>query len=810
MDSLVRDFRYGARMLMKSPGFSFLAIMTLALGIGANVAIFSTVNSLLLRPHPFPQLDRLILVNGTSASQSEDDTRLAPADVTDFENQARGFTELAVYREGNFTLTGMNPVSGVNGAAVSANFFRTLGVEVASGRPFSDGDDTPGNDQEVIVSHGYWVRQCGSDPQFVGKTLQINGRAHTVIGIMPANFNYPLGNEIWVPLALQPEETADRLHPALHILGRLKPGYYLGEARAEARAFATHLSQQYPVTNFRRSLTLLPLREEQWQYTAPMFLTLQAAAGFVLLLACANLVNLQFARLIGRQRELAVRTALGADWKRIAQVLLSESFLLSLLAGTLSVTLSLWTVRLIRNAIPFEISKWIAGWEIIRVDLRVLGFALLVTVLVGLIFGAAIAIRASRLDPNRALKEGSGGASTSKAKERLRDTLVVTQVVLAMVLLVGAGLMVKGFLHLVTVYQGLQPARVGTAEISLPEKDYSDVTKVAMFYERLIREAANLPAVESVGIADNLPASNVGNDRTPFTIEGRPVPKVTETPSADRESISAEFLRTMRIPLVQGRFLSDRDDRTARLVAVISQSMAERFWPAESPVGQRLKLGDLKSVAPWVTIVGIVGDVKQNWWDPNPHPIIYLPYQQAPQRGMNIVVRSFADSMSTIAALRAQVQSIDPQIPLRDLQPMEGVIADALSPVRIIGILMAAFGAIALALSAIGVYGVLAQSVAQRMREFGIRIALGAKPSDLLKLVVGQAVKLSAISLAVALPLSLILARLLGSLLFGVVALKVSLLVGLAVLLVLVAVAAGFLPARRASRVDPIVALRYE
>jgi putative ABC transport system permease protein len=455
-------------------------------------------------------------------------------------------------------------------------------------------------------------------------------------------------------------------------------------------------------------------------------------------------------------------------------------------------------------------SKWIAGWEEIHVDGWVLALALLLSVMVGCGLGVVTALRASRLDLSSALRETGAGAAGGTRREQLRSMLVVAQVVAAMVLLVGAGLMMKGFARLVTIYQGLEPAPVETAQISLPKMTYSDDIKIVAFYDELLRGMSTLPGVQSAGIAENIPASNVDNPKTVFTIEGRPTLQASEVPVADVQSIGGDFLRSLRVPLLAGRMLSEHDGRKAPRVAVISKGMAARFWPGEDPLGKRIKLGEANIDMPWVTIAGIVRDVKQNWWDPQPRPTIYLPYQQAPQSTMNIVVRTFDPSATVLADMHAVVQNLDAEVGLNEIQSMEGVVSDSLAPVRIIGVLMIVFGAVALALSLLGVYGAVAQSVAQRTREFGIRIAVGARPSGILQLVIGHALKLSCIGLALAFPLCLLLSHAMASLLFGVVTLNLMVLVVLAVLMVLAALAASYVPARRAARVDPVVALRYE
>jgi putative ABC transport system permease protein len=810
MNSLLQDVPFALRQLRKNPGFTTVAVLTLALGIGANTAIFSTVSALLLHPQNFPDIGRLILLREGRASQGDDEKTFAPADFSDIAKDSRSFDDLTAFRYANFNLTEPDRALGAEGALVASNFFPLLGVKAALGRTFNSDEDQPGRDQEVLISHRYWAANFGSDRSIVGQTLRINGREHIVIGIMPKDFNYPVGIEMWAPLAMSPKEWADRTTPTLHAIGKLKPGISLAQAAAEMKTLGSRLVAQFPKTNSGREITLLRLREEQYQYTLPMFLTLQAAAAFVLLLVCANLGSLLFARLMERQREIAIRSALGADWLYVARVLVSENLLLSLLAGAMGVAVSFWGVILIRKGIPIGISKWIAGWDRIRVDASALSFALLLTLLLGLVFGLASAMRAAVSDPNHALKEGAAGSGTSAGKERLRSALVVTQVVMTMVLLVGAGLMAKGLINLAAAYQGLQPAHVVTMQISLAQSNHVDDVRIASFYEQFLRSAAALPGVQSVGIADNIPASNIDNSTTPFTIETRPALRESDTPAADLESISANFLSTLRIPLVEGRSIGDQDGRDATRVAVISHAMAQRFWPKQSPIGQRLKLGSPAANTPWIAVVGVVDDVKQNWWDPQPRPIIYLPYQQAPQPVMNIVIRTVAAPLNVISATREVVRNLDPEVAPMGVQEMNGVIVDALSPLRIIGILMNVFGAVALTLTALGVFGVLAHAVAQRTREFGIRMALGASPGNVLKFVVSQALRLVLIGLAIALPISIALARFMASWLSGIGGLNAPILAGFAAVLVLAAFTAAIVPARRAAKVDPMVALRYE
>ncbi len=810
METLGPDLRHWVRMLAKSPGFTAMAVLTLALGLGANTAIFSIVNSLLLRPFPFPNLDRLVSIWETGGAEQSQEKWIAPADFIDLRSETRSFEGFAAYRFRNLNLSVDGEVEGTFGVVASPNFFEILGAQPALGRTFRTEEEQEDRDEVVVLSDAFWRRRFGGDPNALGKTLQINGRSFTVVGVMPPSFDFPPAMPLWMPLALGQEEKTQRDSRTFYVLGRLRPGVSLNQARQELQSFAARLERQFPKTNTGRSMALLPLRRYQYKYTAPLFLMLQAAAGFLLLLACANLVNLLFARMIERQKEIAIREALGARRKHLARLFLSETMLLSLLAATVAVLVSLWGVDVIRSSMPVGISKWVAGWSDIRVDRNVLGFTLLLTTLLGIAFGFGTIFHSSRVDLNQMLKEGGRSATAGFRRNRLRQVLVVTQVVLAMVLLVGAGLIVKGFLHLADIYSELQPNNVLTLQLAVPKQRYPEDQKAGAFYQQVLRGIASLPGVESASLVTNLPASNVDNYRTAFTIEGQPALRSSDLPSADMQSTSADFFRTLRIPVLQGRSLSDQDGPDSPRVALVSRSMAQRFWPRGNVLGQRLKMGDPESQAPWVTIVGVVGDVKQNWWEPVPRPTLYLPYLQAPQRSFDFAVRTASDPMSIVGAIRGLVRQIDPQIPLSSIQPMEGFVADALAPIHIIGILMMAFGAAALILSAVGVYGVLAHSVAQRTHEFGVRMALGARPSDVLRMVLGQALRLCGMGLAVSVPVAFVLSRTMKSLLYGVVALDAGVLLGFAFLLIFVSLAAGYVPAWRAMRVDPMVALRYE
>jgi len=804
------DLRYGFRGLRKSPGFAAVSVLTLALGIGANTAVFSMVNALLLHPYKFHDLDTLVRVwEDRGIDEGYDARRIAAADADDLRAKTQVFASMTIYGGRNFNLSKEGGAQPVLGCRVAANFFDVLGVAPAAGRPFTPAEEQAGLDQVAVVSHGMWQRRFGGDPRLIGKTIQLDQRDYTVIGIMPKDFDYPVPVEVWVPLALTPAEKADRSQLSLEALARLKQGVGVAQARAALGNFSKQLEQEYPKTNSGRVTTLLELRKELYLYTLPLFLLLQAAAGFVLLLACANLANLMFARMIGRQREIAVRAALGAGRGRLAQLFISETLVLSIIAGAVAILTSFWSVRALRTSIPVGWTKWVPGWDGIQVDGNVLGFGILIALCVGVFFGLATVLHTGNVELNETLKDAGRGSMT-RAKGRLRSGLVVAQVMVALVLPVCAGLTIQGFAHLASVYQGFEPANVLRIEMALPEKEYPDNVKAANFYQQVLRGSAALPGVRNAALVTNPPASNVDSETTFFSIEGRPALKTSEQPSADLQIASPDYFGALKISLVSGRFFSDADNRDATRVAVISKSMAARFWLRGDAVGHRIKLGTPDSAEPWITVVGVAGDVRQNWWNPVTRPVIYKPFLQSPERGMTFLLRTASNPTSYVAPIREVIRQVDPGIAMRGVNTLEEEVVESIAIVRIMGILMGVFGLVALALSSVGVYGVLSESVAQRTREIGIRLALGAHPSDLMKLVLWQALRLTGIGLAIALPISFAVSRAMASLIFGIVSADFKVLLGFTGLLIVVALAAGYLPARRAMRVDPMTSLRYE
>lgn len=807
MSALLQDLRYSLRRLARTPGFTLTAVLTLALGIGANTAIFSTVNALLLRPYPFPTLDRLMLLREADPSRPGDD-RAAPADYFDLRAQSRAFSGIAAFRFGDFNLGDESGSGAVEGYRVTPNLFQMIGARPLMGRTLASDDAEDGRDLVAVISHNTWQERFASDPSVVGKTVRLNGRSTYIVGVMPAGFHYPLGAEVWVPLTFTSAEQDERSSRSLSLLATLKEGVSRKQAEAELETLSNQLKRQYPATNARRTATLLPLREEQYSYTAPMFLMLQAAAGFVLLLACANLLNLLLAQTVSRRHEIAVRSSLGASRLRLARLFAGETLLLALLAVSLAVSVSFTSVTAIRNGMPSGMTKWIAGWSDIHVDAHVLSFAVTLGLVLALAFGIAGAFHASRMEVSAALKENSRTSSGSRLQNRVLSGLVVTQVIFAVVLLAGAASAIRSVFALSQLYKGFDPDNLLTLQIALPKQTYTDAARIASFYERALQQTTLLPQVHSAALAANIPASNVDSQAVTFEIQGHESLLASEAPAADLQVVSPNFFSTLRMDLRQGRIFSESDGRDSPRVAIVSESLAVRSWPKSTPIGQSVKLssGDGNPV----TVVGVVSDVKLNWYDPKPHPTIYLPYLQAPRASLTLLARMRPGAGGAGPEIRRQLQQLDPEIALNEIHPLTSEISDSLAPIRIIGWLMLVFGAVALGLSTIGIYGMLSHRVARRTHEFGVRMALGATSNDLFQQVVGEALTLAGIGLAVGLPLAYGLNLVAASQLFGLNGLSWPVLAIFALGIVLVAVLAAVVPAQRAKRSDPILALRYE
>jgi predicted permease len=806
---LSQDLRYGVRMLSKNPGFTVVAVLALALGIGANSAIFSVVNTVLLRPLPYQDPDRLVMVWEDRSKNGFPRDTPAVANYIDWRDQNQVFEGMAAIATQSFNLTGAGDPERIEGRRVSANLFALLGVRPQLGRAFLPEEDRAGGNRVVVMSHALWQRRFGSDANIIGKPLTLNGESHTVVGVMPPGFQFPSrDDELWAPIAFTSQEAASRGRHFLEVIARMKPGVELQQAQAELNTIAARLQQQYPNTNTNVGAAVVSLHEQLVGDIKPALLVLLGAVGFVLLIACANVANLLLARAAVRQKEITIRVALGASRSRLIRQFLTESVLLAALGGAVGLLFSVWGVSLLKAFIPENISQAAA----ITIDGRVLGFTLLVSLLTGLVFGLAPATQTSNFNLNETLKEGGRDSTSGSRGNRLRGLLVVAEVAVSLILLIGAGLLINSFLRLRGVDPGFRPDNLLTMRIVLPDTKYPDQARRSAFYTELLNRVEALPGVRSAAVANWIPLVRQG-DSIGFSIEGRPDPGQGQRPSVVTRVTSPHYFQTMSIPLLRGRSFGEQDRADSPAVAVISETMARRFWPDRDPLGQRITPGAPDSVDPndWLTIVGIAKDVRQTELVADPKPQMYLSYVQvgffAPR---HLVVSTAVEPSGLAASVRKAVWEIDKDQPVSNVKTMEEVLSQSIARQRFSMLLLGIFAAVAVALAAVGIYGVMSYSVAQRTHEIGIRMALGASRRDVLRLTVGQGLKLVLVGIAVGLAAALALTRVMSSLLFGVGATDPATFVIISLALVGVAALASYIPARRATRIDPMVALRYE
>ncbi|HYY56574.1 MAG TPA: ABC transporter permease [Pyrinomonadaceae bacterium] len=811
MGTLWQDLRYGLRTLSKTPGFTLAAVLALALGIGANSAIFSVANAVLLKPLPYSEPERLVMIWGDLFKPGLDEIGASAPEFNDYREQGHVFESLACYTEGGFNLSGEGEPERISGAYVSADLFPLLGVGPTLGRTFAVEEDQPGRDQVVVLSHSLWQRRFAADRSIVGKTVGINGKSMTVVGVMPSAFQFPDREvEIWKPLALDAEDRSEQSRGShyLNVIARLKPGVSVEQAQAEIKGIAERIRQQHPDQYDNGFGAKIVSRHEQVVGPIrPVLLILLGTVGFVLLIACANVANLLFARAATREREMAIRTALGAGRWRIVRQLLTESLLLSLAGGAGGLLLALWGVDLLVALAPVDIPRL----SEVRLDGRVLGFTLLVSLLTGGLFGLAPALRLSKPDLQESLKDGARGAGEGFRRQRMRNLLVVSEVALSLVLLIGAGLMIRSFLQVQKISPGFNPDRVLTMRLSLPQSKYAEAKQQRAFFEQLTARVSALPGVESVGAVNFLPMSKSGNMWS-FAIEGR---GNAVGPNLHFRMISPDYFRTLSIPLDRGRQFTEQDREGAPPVAVINETMARTFFPGEDPLGKRIKLASMTSPFPWLAVVGVVGDVKHYGLDEETKPELYVSYLQPLLPNFNVsslflAVRTTAEPAGLAAAVRREVAVLDKDQPVADIKTMEERLSESVAPRRFNMLLLAIFAALALILAAVGIYGVMSYSVTQRTHEIGVRMALGAQGSDVLRLVVGQGMILALAGVALGLLGAFALTRVMKTLLFNVSASDPLTFAGVAFVLSAVALLACLIPARRATRVDPMEALRYE
>jgi putative ABC transport system permease protein len=811
MDRLLQDVRYAGRMLAKRPAFSAVAILTLALGIGANAAIFSVVNAVLLRPLPFDEPDRLVAVWTPVPKRSFRRGPSSYPDFVDYRDQSASFASLSALRPRGYTLAAEGAPERVEGARVSWSLFATLGVAPQLGRSFSAEEDRLGGPRVAILSHGLWQRRFGADPGIVGRAVSFDGEPHTVVGVLPDGFRLDFqvaDAEIYTPIALDGKDSIEErgMH-YLGIVGRLKGGVLAAQAQAELAALAERLAQAYPDSNTGRTVAVVPLHEEIVGDARRGLLVLLGAVALVLLVSSANVANLLLARATEREREVAVRSALGAGRRRLGRQFLTESLLLALAGGVLGLCLASWGVGALAAQAPADLPRAAD----IQLDLGVLGFTFAVSILTGLLFGMVPAWRSARTPLTLALNEGGRGSGGPR-RQRARSVLIVAEVAISMVLLVGAGLLLRSLDRILHVDPGFDPEGVLTASIRLPESKYATAQSYAALYERLVARVAALPGVQAAGIATPLP---VNNDvwGTSFVRLDRPEPAPGERISAHYKSVTPGYFAALRIPLRAGRLLDDRDRRGAARAILVSQALARRAFPDEDPLGKQVRFGvsvdDTDDGAAW-EIVGVVADTVVNRLEDEPQPAFYVSAWHQPIEGTSLVVRSAGDPRSLAEALRREVQALDPELPVHRIRTMSELVSASVAQRRFQALLLAAFAAVGLALAAIGLYGVMAFSVSQRTREIGIRMALGAQGRGVLRLVIGQGLALVIVGVALGLAAALAFSRVLAGLLFRVSATDPAIFAIVPALLLLTALVASYPPARRATRVDPLTALRCE
>jgi len=802
METLLQDLRYGARMLMKNPGFTLIAVFTLALGIGSITTVFSIVNGYLLRPLPFPDSERLVMIDEISAQRGPMGG-ISFANLLDWREQNQVFTGIASWGGGDYTLTGDGDPEQFPGMSVSYNTFEILGVSPMLGRSFRAEEDRPEHDLVVILGHGLWERRFGAKPQIIGQTITINNRPRTVIGVMPPGFKYPERAELWLPLALDTRRWT-RANHGLACFARLKPGVTLAQAQADMNSVARRIEEQNPVSNKGMGVTLIKMRDRLVVAdTRKVVLILFGVVGLVLLIACANVANLLLARASARRREVAIRAALGAGRWRIFRQLLTESFLLGVIGGVFGLALAFWGIDLVLAGIPNELPFYVK----FNIDNRVLGFTAGISLLTAVVFGTAPALQASRVNLNETLKEGGRGAAGA-SYHRLRRLLVITEVALSLILLIGAGLLMRGFLRLQGVNPGFKPENVLTMRIGLPGSNYDTPEKRSIFFQELIERVEALPGVQEAGATSNLPLRWTWGRS--LWVEGAPVLSAGQSPTINHNVITPGYFKAMGIPILMGRDFTDADKRDGLKVTIIDERLAREYWPNQSPLGKRIRFSPPESNEPWSAIVGVVGNVKNESLSLTQSKSVYLPHSQFSIGGMALAVRAAASPESLVRAIRDQVKKMDPNLPLTQILTMTDVVSLSIYRPRLIVSLFGVFAGVALLLASVGIYGVMAYSVAQRTHEIGVRMALGAQRGHVLRLIVAQGMKLTVVGAAVGLAGAAALTRLIRSLLFEVTTTDPMTFGLVASGLGVVALLACYIPARRATKVDPLVALRRE
>ncbi len=814
METLLQDVRYSIRRLGKSPLFALIVVVTLALGIGANTAIFSAVNAILLRPLPYADPGQLVTIYHFYPTLNNLKAPISAPGFRDYQAQTRSFSSMAVQTGWNANLTGVGDPVRLQGTRVTGRLFSTLGVPAMIGRTIQPGEDSLGQDHVVVLSHGVWQRLFGSDRKIVGTRLSLNGESYEVVGVMPPGFRTFFGrnSEIWAPLAFTPEQLAGgRTNEYLDVTARLKPGVSIEQASAELKELAERMKQQYPGQyGSTWTLTTESLDRIATGDIRPALLVLLGAVGFVLLIACANVANLLLARAAGRTREIAVRTALGATRDRLVRQLLTESVILSLAGGAIGLALA-WAG--LRTLVALKGGNLPRADEI-GIDGHVMTFTLIVSVLTGLLFGLAPALHFSAMGLHENLKEGTRGATSDRGSLIVRRALVVAELALALTLLTGAGLLIKSFARLENVDPGFQPDNVLTFDIALPRTRYPSDTSQIAFFDAVLPRLAQVPGIKAVGATSVMPFGGSWSTAS-FDIEGYEPPPGQPGPWGDLRMVSPGFFQALHIPLLQGRLLDESDRAGSRLVVVVDDQMVRRYWPQENPIGKRITFGPPAGAADtaspeWIDVVGVVGHTKHEGLAAEPRVQYYLPYRQAGRPAMQFAARTAGNPEGYVNAVRQAVRSIDPDQPISGVNTMNALLDQSVGQRKLSMLLLTLFSGIALLLASVGIYGVMSYSVSQRSREIGVRIALGAERADVLRMVLRQGMRLAFTGVTVGLLTAFVLTRVIASQLYDVTPTDPLTFVLVAALLTSVALVANLVPALRATQVDPAVVLREE
>jgi len=822
MRTLWQDLRYGARMLLKNPGITAIVVIALALGIGANTAIFSVISAVLLRPLPYAEAERLVLLN--EASQQLDEMSISYPNFTDWRNQNHSFEKIGVYNRASYNLTGAGDAERIQAGQVSADLFSALRVNAALGRVFTNDEDKPGGALVVVLSYGLWQRRFGGQTSILDQSLTLNGKSYTVIGVMPQGFLYPSRIEMWIPvgqLSGDPSWQQRGNHPGLYAVARLKPGVTRQQAETDMNNIAANLGRQYSDTNAGTHVRIRPLLEIYVSDVRRALWVLFGAVGFVLFIACANIANLVLARATARQKEMAIRAAMGAGRWRIARQLLTESVLLASVGGTLGLLVARWGIDLILYISPDAIPRS----REISLDWRVLAFTIGISFLTGILFGLVPAIQASELDVHETLKETGRGIT---GRHWLRSSLVVVEVATTLILLIGAGLMIRSFYRLQHVNPGFSYEHLTSFSVSLPQKRYASEAQRAEFFRRLLENIRTLRGVKFAAATSGLPLGNNGW-QTSFVVEGQPAPPKDQTPLMEACLVTPDYFQAMNIPLLRGRYFNEHDDQShlagrdlSKLtenekegiglnVTIIDEEFARRHWPNEDAVGKRIRMGGGDPRAPVVTVIGIVGRVKMEGLGQDSNRVQgYFSFPQFPLGGMTVIIKGVSDPNQLMASVRQQVKVVDPDQPLYNIRTMDQIRSESVAPERLNLTLLSIFAGIALVLAIVGIYGVMSYSVTQRTHEIGIRMAIGAQPRDVFRMVVRQGMMLASIGVVLGLIGAFGLTRLMTTMLFGVAPTDPATFASIALLLTSVALVACYLPGRRATKVDPVVSLRYE